>query len=97
MDGPTHFAEAERLLMLGTDSGDYGRTEKEYLAIRKVEVARAQVHATLALTAATAFPTGQRTTEHAEEWRQAVFGRTTPQDAPPVLPYAHKVVTGDAS
>lgn len=42
MKGPQHYAEAERLLELAPGSGDYEMT-----------VAVAQVHATLALAAAT--------------------------------------------
>ena len=51
MTGPEHYLEAERLLMLGSDSGDYD-TDEEYSAVRAAEVARAQVHATLAAAAA---------------------------------------------
>lgn len=50
MSGPEHFKEAERLL----SPGEYDEAEDRDLFMR--DVALAQVHATLALAAATALP-----------------------------------------
>lgn len=50
MSGPEHYKEAERLL----SPGEYDEAEDRDLFMR--DVALAQVHATLALAAATALP-----------------------------------------
>lgn len=58
MTGPEHFKEAERLI----EAGVYDDQEPELVAR---DVALAQVHATLALAAATADP-------WADAWKQAI-------------------------
>ena len=51
MTGPEHYSEAERLVEMG-ELDDYPGEAERYLR----DIARAQVHATLALAAATADP-----------------------------------------
>lgn len=48
MNGPEHYAEAERLLAIAADPGANDRPE-----VQVFRTQQAQVHATLALTAAT--------------------------------------------
>lgn len=50
MTGPEHFAEAERLIATAADPFDFDLTQAE----RNTIALAAQVHATLALAAATA-------------------------------------------
>ena len=84
MTGPEHYLEAERLLMLGSDSGDYD-TDEEYSAVRAAEVARAQVHATLAAAAAMTAVMGGT-----PAWRAVT---ENPQDAAPSTPQDARDVT----
>lgn len=65
MNGPEHYAEAERLLA----RADAETTVPHGDALR----AKAQVHATLAHTAATAFPYGSPSSSSAA-WREAIHG-----------------------
>ena len=53
MTGPEHYLEAERLLGAVEKTPDAGGEAAEYC---RQELAAAQVHATLALAAATAYP-----------------------------------------
>ena len=53
MTGPEHYAEAERLLTAVGESPDQWGEAAEYC---RQQLAAAQVHATLALAAATAAP-----------------------------------------
>jgi hypothetical protein len=75
VDGPWHYREAERLLKLAR--ADYSA---EASAIR----AAAQVHATLALTAATVdrrllagMPLGQTYNNPSAQWEPIIEGDTT--------------------
>jgi hypothetical protein len=78
MTGPEHYAEAERLIALArTDrQGLYAHTTDPYAKM----LADAQIHATLALAAATALAVhGVR--EHIEdgqEWRKAAATKPNP-------------------
>lgn len=73
MNGPEHYAEAERLAALADKALD---AVPRWL---DQTIARAQVHATLALAAATAlgvldhgFDCGDTTTAEAEGWNEAL-------------------------
>lgn len=69
MNGPDHYSEAERLVEMGELDGYPGEAER-YLR----DIARAQVHATLALAAATALANycGDRMTEgDSRRWFEA--------------------------
>ena len=55
MTGPGHYRESERLLASTQDSGGEVASDDVTLAISNT-LAAAQVHATLALAAATAYP-----------------------------------------
>lgn len=79
-NGPEHYAEAERLVKLNGDLMDglsarpQGANEAEVAACAAAFSA-AQVHATLALTAATMYDTvgrGHIGTEQQELWRAAI-------------------------
>lgn len=61
MDGPYHYREAQKYLMQAGQS-DAGSSGSQAL------LARAQVHATLAVAAATAMAGGER----GEEWQNAL-------------------------
>lgn len=63
--GPEHFKEAERLLGVADE-----------FAHRKDAIAEAQVHATLALVAATLDSSGTRPIIRGIEWRSALTGKT---------------------
>ncbi|MGC5027427.1 hypothetical protein ACLQ3K_21985 [Tsukamurella sp. DT100] len=72
MNGPEHYAEAERLLADVDPIGGYNLTSEQIAALLTV----AQVHATLALAAATAGQLAMEvhaTTGDASEW-DAVSG-----------------------
>lgn len=56
MTGPEHYREAERLLSQAMTSPDLPGQVEEWAAYRDSDLAAAQVHATLAQTAATAYP-----------------------------------------
>lgn len=75
MTGPEHYHEAERLIewAFHDESPDPSQT-----------LATAQVHATLALAAATALPAGGSGTESRAAWVRAVHGMKqhgTPEEA----------------
>lgn len=55
MDGPSHYREAERLLTQAA-SESLDPAGAYFLADSAEDIAAAQVHATLALAAATAYP-----------------------------------------
>lgn len=67
MTGPEHYREAERLLKSAADN--FLRTGNAGSALEA-----AQVHATLALVAATALPSGGAGTASRQEWVRAVRG-----------------------
>jgi hypothetical protein len=54
MTGPEHYREAERLLRQASDQDNDGN--RYFLADSECDLAAAQVHATLALAAAQAYP-----------------------------------------
>jgi hypothetical protein len=54
MSGPEHYREAERLVSVANAE------RVDYPAAARVHIAAAQVHATLALAAATAMPAAHR-------------------------------------
>jgi len=74
MNGPDHYKEAERLLesaRIDIDAAHHDGNRLEH----DTQVARAQVHATLALTAATIEPlcldyTGGEDTDNTRAWRE---------------------------
>ena len=84
MTGPEHYAEAERILVAvdaARRSAD-GRLVDPVMAMQwqaslASEIAAAQVHATLALAAATALSTTEGTmapeTNHARDWRKVLL------------------------
>jgi hypothetical protein len=74
MTGPEHYQEAERLVSTaGADALDDDFTREEWLAFRTADLAAAQVHATLALAAATALaPAGYSQDKTA--WREVAGG-----------------------
>jgi hypothetical protein len=79
MTGPEHYREAEALARSALEwMGGWGEPEMpaaERLARKNSDLAAAQVHATLAHTAATVdlfAIAGQGTAESAEAWKQAV-------------------------
>lgn len=68
MSGPGHYREAERLAEVGAELVDEGRLDAAQVRLRL-----AQVHATLALAAATAYPAvrdywGDEDTATPREW-----------------------------
>lgn len=71
MNGPEHYREAERLLESAREDVNIGSAEETY------SLAAAQVHATLALTAATAERTragGVELVGDPTSWRAAIHG-----------------------
>jgi uncharacterized protein YpuA (DUF1002 family) len=86
VNGPEHYGEAERLVagtqrMLGDASEN---TYADALATAAVHVAQAQVHATLALTAAAALPTIAEWFESEDDvtaWARTVKSETFPDAA----------------
>ena len=64
MTGPEHFSEAQQLLAQGCDYG----CPHAGCAHEMAYLARAQVHATLALAAATALPG-----EHPGDWQREIW------------------------
>ncbi|MEV8523223.1 hypothetical protein AB0451_03545 [Streptomyces sp. NPDC052000] len=71
MTGPEHFREAERLL---AESQTIVRPHDEGPCEADRRIAEAQVHATLALAAATALPPGTAGTGSRGNWVNAVHG-----------------------
>lgn len=69
MTGPEHYREAERLINEAAVEGAEGTR-----FVRPENLAAAQVHATLALTAATALPNGGPGTASRGEWVTTVHG-----------------------
>jgi hypothetical protein len=69
MDGPTHYRESERLLAMCTDSDGNPPADPEDAASLTPYLRAAQVHATLALAAATAYPVARyETTPTGSKW-----------------------------
>lgn len=56
MNGAAHYREAERLLSQAASVPELPGQIEDWLAYRESDLAAAQVHATLALAAATAYP-----------------------------------------
>jgi hypothetical protein len=74
MTGPQHYTEAEKLIVAANKRMDSG-TFLQVPRIRTQLLAEAQVHATLALTAATVQPhlaAGDLAEHQDTAWRQAV-------------------------
>ncbi|MEU3447200.1 hypothetical protein AB0H29_08215 [Streptomyces thermolilacinus] len=84
MTGPEHYRRAEELLVEADTilrPNDEGPCEADRV------IAAAQVHATLALVAATALPTGRRGTASRDTWVMAVHGSSEKDTTPePDLP-----------
>lgn len=71
MTGPEHYREAERLITPGA----YDETGEEGLLAR--DIALAQVHATLALAAATAIATiDEMTIRDGDDWHAAAGAKS---------------------
>lgn len=68
MTGPEHYAEAERLAGIDPIGGNLTAAQASALLIA------AQVHATLALAAATAFRQADGTTYDGSVWYDVVYG-----------------------
>lgn len=64
MTGPEHYHEAETLLEESGDPADHG------VSALHAHIARAQVHATLALAAATVDAAPAEYLANADEWRE---------------------------
>ncbi|MFF2383680.1 hypothetical protein [Streptomyces sp. NPDC058108] len=69
MTGPEHYLEAQRLLGEAAANG----AEGTYF-VRPENLAAAQAHATLALAAASALPTGGAGASSRQEWVRAIHG-----------------------
>lgn len=80
MNGPEHYAEAERLLGLA-DSAVSANMAASTGESKADVLAAAQVHATLALTAATAYRYASPGTTQ-DAWRQAIHGNDPPAPDP---------------
>lgn len=66
MTGPEHYCEAEKLLRLANQGHNQGNANEDRM------VAQAQVHATLALAAATALnDSGEMPLEDLHAWKDA--------------------------
>lgn len=76
MTGPEHYRRAEQLLAEAGHQGAEG-----VIWVRPENLAAAQVHATLALTAATALPPGGPGTASSGTWVTAVHGLGQDGDA----------------
>jgi hypothetical protein len=76
MNGPEHYAEAERLAVKARSLGG-GDTYNSVQVRPQVILAEAQVHATLALAAATVF-------KDTDAWRAALTERGPRQPGPRV-------------
>lgn len=80
MTGPEHYAEAERLLAGRTLPTNEDDTKTYCVPATADDVAAAQVHATLALAAATALPTQRMLiTDSLQGWFKAAAG-VVPED-----------------
>ncbi len=75
MTGPEHWSEAE--LLLNQDACEYGCPHSGCPHEMRL-IARAQVHATLALAAATALPG-----EHAGDWQREIWAFGTEAEPEP--------------
>lgn len=74
MNGPTHYREAESLLAMVAEPNHPLAPAKD----RDALIALAQVHATLALAAATALPVARaRVAADSDAWIAAVASSTT--------------------
>ena len=85
MTGPEHYLEAERLIASAEAwmNADFGWKahlgHDERIAFKAAELAEAQVHATLALAAATAAPvTGDMPVPDADAWTAAASAYKPP-------------------
>lgn len=76
MTGPEHYREAERLI---TESYGIIRPNDEGPCEADRLLAEAQVHATLALAAATALPPGNPNSASRGAWVSAVHGMEAPR------------------
>jgi hypothetical protein len=69
--GPEHYQEAEHALLDAETNGDFGSDVETY------NLRRAQVHATLALAAATALRSSRRVGSTGYEWDAACASSQT--------------------
>lgn len=76
MNGPDHYVEAENLLMQAHATYDtamrIGSSAQEAMVIRNQLLAESQVHATLALVAATAVPAARHRSDQDDLWTNAI-------------------------
>ncbi len=74
MTGPEHYREAEELLAYAQDKTEYGSDIERY------HLAAAQVHATLALAAATATSLADHPAADWDDWRPIASRSKRPGD-----------------